>query len=70
MRERTQLEEQVGALSSLERELEDALTLVELGESEGDAATEKEGVEALKSILKQARAPPDRGAVRRRSRRQ
>ncbi|AZG77705.1 peptide chain release factor 2 [Methylocystis rosea] len=56
MRERTQLEEQVGALSSLERELEDALTLVELGESEDDAATEKEGVEALKSILKQARA--------------
>ncbi|MBI5011464.1 MAG: peptide chain release factor 2 [Methylocystis sp.] len=56
MRERTQLEEQVGALSSLERELEDALTLVELGEAEGDAATEKEGVEALKSILKQARS--------------
>ena len=56
MRERTQLEDQVGALSSLERELEDALTLVELGESEGDAATEKEGVDALKSILKQARA--------------
>ncbi|MCQ4188665.1 peptide chain release factor 2 [Methylocystis suflitae] len=56
MRERTQLEDQVGALSSLERELEDALTLVELGEAEGDAATEKEGVDALKSILKQARA--------------
>ncbi|WP_148277109.1 peptide chain release factor 2 [Methylocystis sp. SC2] len=56
MRERTQLEEQMGALSSLERELDDALTLVELGEAEGDAATEKEGVEALKSILKQARA--------------
>jgi len=56
MRERTQLEEQMGALSSLERELEDALTLVELGEAEGDAETEKEGVEALKSILKTARA--------------
>jgi peptide chain release factor 2 len=55
MRERTQLEDQVGALSSLERELEDALTLVELGEAEGDAATEKEGVDALKSILKHAR---------------
>ncbi|MFZ3180669.1 MAG: peptide chain release factor 2 [Methylocystis silviterrae] len=56
MRERTQLEEQVGALSGLERELEDALTLVELGESEGDAETEKEGVEALKAILKMVRA--------------
>ncbi|MGJ0505035.1 MAG: peptide chain release factor 2 [Methylocystis sp.] len=56
MRERTQLEEQMGALSSLDRELEDALTLVELGEAEGDAETEKEGVEALKSILKTARA--------------
>ncbi|MBG0799454.1 peptide chain release factor 2 [Methylocystis sp. L43] len=56
MRERTQLEEQMGALSSLERELEDALTLVELGESEGDAETEKEGVEALKTILKMVRA--------------
>ena len=56
MRERTQLEEQMGALSSLERELDDALTLVDLGESEGDPATEKEGVEALKAILKTARA--------------
>ncbi|MBG0800568.1 peptide chain release factor 2 [Methylocystis sp. H4A] len=56
MRERTQLEEQMGALLSLERELEDALTLVELGESEGDAETEKEGVEALKAILKMVRA--------------
>ncbi|MBM3576609.1 MAG: peptide chain release factor 2 [Alphaproteobacteria bacterium] len=56
MRERTQLEEQIGALSGLERELDDALTLVELGESEDDAQTEKEGVEALKGLLKQARA--------------
>ncbi|MGD9541473.1 peptide chain release factor 2 [Methylocystis sp.] len=56
MRERTQLEEQMGALSGLARELDDALTLVELGESEGDADAEKEGVEALKSLLKQARA--------------
>ena len=56
MRERTQLEEQMGALGSLERELDDALTLVELGESEGDAETEKEGVAALKAILRTARA--------------
>ncbi|TLG75654.1 peptide chain release factor 2 [Methylocystis sp. B8] len=56
MRERTQLEEQIGALSSLVRELDDALTLVELGQSEDDPDTEKEGVDALKSVLKQARA--------------
>ena len=54
MRERTQLEEQLGALSQLERELDDAITLVELGEAEGDADTEKEGVEALKAVLKEA----------------
>ena len=56
MRERTQLEEQMGSLSSLEQELDDALTLVELGEAEGDAPTEKEGVDALKAVLKEARA--------------
>ena len=56
MRERTQLEEQLGALSQLERELDDAITLVELGEAEGDADTEKEGVEALKAVLKEAQS--------------
>lgn len=55
MRERTQLEEQVGSLTSLERELDDALTLVELGEAEGDEVAEKEGVDALKGLLKEAR---------------
>ena len=54
MRERTQLEEQLAALTQLDRELDDALTLVELGEAEDDTATEKEGVEALKSLLKEA----------------
>ncbi|HEY8160772.1 MAG: peptide chain release factor 2 [Methylocystis sp.] len=54
MRERTQLEEQMGAIDKLSRDLEDALTLVELGEEAGDDATEKEGVEALKAILKDA----------------
>lgn len=54
MRERTQLEEQLAALSLLERDLDDAVTLVELGEAESDEGTEKEGVEALKSVLKEA----------------
>ncbi|NBS35173.1 MAG: peptide chain release factor 2 [Methylocystaceae bacterium] len=54
MRERTQLEEQLAALNLLERELDDAVTLVELGEAEADEETEKEGVEALKLVLKEA----------------
>ena len=54
MRERTQLEEQLAALSQFERELDDAVTLVELGEAENDADAEKEGVEALKTLLKEA----------------
>ncbi|MBM3575997.1 MAG: peptide chain release factor 2, partial [Alphaproteobacteria bacterium] len=54
MRERTQLEEQLASLSLLERELDDAVTLVELGEAESDEGTEKEGVEALKLVLKEA----------------
>ncbi len=36
MRERTRLEESIAGLRSLESELEDALALMELGESEGD----------------------------------
>ena len=51
MRERTVLEDRLGSLARLERELEDAVTLVELGESEGDAATEAEGVAALKTLV-------------------
>jgi len=53
MRERTQLEERIGSLTSLERELDDAVTLVELGEAEADEATEKEGVAGLKALLKE-----------------
>ena len=54
MRERNELEERLGSVSRLERDLDDAATLVELGESEGDEATEKEGVDALKSVLREA----------------
>ncbi len=50
MRERTQLEERIGSLAKIERDLEDATTLVELGEAEGDEATEAEGVTALKAL--------------------
>jgi len=54
MRERTELEERLNALSRFERDLEDAITLVELGESENDAGTEKEGIASLKALLVEA----------------
>jgi peptide chain release factor 2 len=53
MRERNELEERIGSLTSLEREFDDAVTLVELGEAEADEATEKEGVAGLKALLKE-----------------
>jgi peptide chain release factor 2 len=52
MRERTELEEQLGAMARFEAGLEDAVTLVELGEAENDADAEKEGLAQLK-MLKQ-----------------
>jgi peptide chain release factor 2 len=54
MRERTELEERLGSLARFERELEDAMTLIELGESENDAATEKEGLGLLKTLETEA----------------
>ncbi len=44
------LEDRLQSLAKLERELEDAATLVELGESEGDASTEEEGIALLKAL--------------------
>ena len=44
------LEDRLGALAKLDRELEDATTLVELGEAEGDEPTEKEGLSALRAL--------------------
>ena len=50
MRERTVLEDRLNALLKLERELDDAITLVELGEAEDDAPTEQEGLAALRAL--------------------
>src|ERR1700704_1753749 len=50
MRERTMLEDRLGSLTKIERDLEDASTLVELGEAEGDQASEAEGIAALKGL--------------------
>jgi peptide chain release factor 2 len=54
MRERTDLEQNLGSLAKFESELEDAVTLVELGEAEGDEGVEKEGIAQLKSIKAEA----------------
>jgi peptide chain release factor 2 len=48
MRERTRLAGQIDGVKALERELDDALTLIELGEAEGDAATQGEGEAGLR----------------------
>jgi peptide chain release factor 2 len=50
MRERTMLEDRLGSLAKLDRELEDAATLVELGEMEGDEASENEGLAQLRAL--------------------
>ena len=44
------LEDRLGSLSKLERELDDAATLVELGEMEGDEASENEGLAQLRAL--------------------
>jgi peptide chain release factor 2 len=54
MRERTELEDRLGAVARFESELEDAVTLVELAEAESDADAEKEGVGQLKKLKQEA----------------
>jgi peptide chain release factor 2 len=50
MRERTMLEDRLGALAKMQRDMDDAATLVELGEMEGDSAAEQEGLGILKNL--------------------
>jgi peptide chain release factor 2 len=54
MRERNRLAGQIEAVKVLERQLEDALTLIELGEAEGDADTAAEGEAALRRAAEEA----------------
>ena len=44
------LEDRLDSLAKIERDLEDAATLVELGEAEDDQASEAEGIAALRSL--------------------
>ncbi|MFY8040902.1 MAG: peptide chain release factor 2 [Bosea sp. (in: a-proteobacteria)] len=50
MRERTTLEDQINGIGKLERDLDDAKTLIELGEIEGDQATILEGEAAMRAV--------------------
>lgn len=50
MRERTSLEHAVGTVRRMVKDLDDAVTLIELGEAEGDDETEQEGVNLLKTL--------------------
>ncbi|HEU4519810.1 MAG TPA: peptide chain release factor 2 [Microvirga sp.] len=54
MRERTSLEEQITAIRRLEQEIEDAATLIELGEAEGDDGSVREGEEAIRAAHEEA----------------
>jgi len=54
MRERTSLEDQISAIRRLEQELEDAVTLIELGDMEGDAATVREGEDVIRNLQAEA----------------
>jgi peptide chain release factor 2 len=54
MRERTDLEDRLSSIARLERELDDAVTLIELGEAEGDQDTIKEGEEQIRALEQEA----------------
>jgi len=54
MRERNQLQENIDSYTRLERELDDALTLAELGEAEGDEGAIGEAEGQLRSLRERA----------------
>ena len=54
MRERNALEDQTGSIRRLEQDLDDAVTLIELGEAEGDEASVREGEAAIRKVEAEA----------------
>jgi len=54
MRQRQQLERSINAYKKLERELDDSVTLIELGEAEDDEASVAEGEVQLKKLNEEA----------------
>ena len=55
MRERQALERSINAFQKLERDLDDAVTLIELGEGEKDEASIQEGEAVLRKLAPEAR---------------
>jgi peptide chain release factor 2 len=53
MQERTSLEEQLTGIGKVERELEDQVGMIELGEAENDAAVVAEAEQALRNLKKE-----------------
>jgi len=54
MRERNELEDRISSIKRLEQELDDAVTLIELGEAEDDAGTVTEGEAVIRSVQAEA----------------
>jgi peptide chain release factor 2 len=54
MRERTDLETRLNGIRRIERDLDDAVTLIELGEAEKDETSVKEGEDILRRLEKDA----------------
>jgi len=54
MRERTDLESRLSGLKKLDADLDDATTLIELGEAEADEATIREGEAQLRALQQEA----------------
>ncbi|MFC0283380.1 peptide chain release factor 2 [Camelimonas abortus] len=54
MRERTDLEERIAAIGRMERDLNDSIELIGLGEAEGDDAIVAEGEEMIRAINAEA----------------
>ncbi len=54
MRERTELEDRLSSITRLERELDDAVTLIELGDMEQDQTAVSEGEEAIRNVQAEA----------------
>src|SRR3954447_15106728 len=53
MQERTSLEDSLGGIGKVERELEDGVGMIELGEAEGDEAVVAEAEAGLKALKKE-----------------
>ncbi len=53
MQERTSLEDALSGIGKVERELEDNIDMIELGEAENDAGVVKEAEDALKALKKE-----------------